>query len=131
MLDRFLPVVKSHSCTEPGLSALLAKNPTTPIARVFPSGAKASDQAWTPSSNFSFPVATSHYFTVSLDVARVLPSAEKAMEQTLLRWPFTGTRSFPVATSHSFTSPALSSGPQPPVVEASVFPSGENATLKR
>src|SRR5205823_5948284 len=83
-LTRFFPVVKSQRCTE-----------LSPIARVSPSGENARDPHTPPSSIFSFPVATSHNFTVllgvlpsaenaRLDVARVLPSGENAMDNALI-----------------------------------------------
>src|SRR5437588_10825283 len=78
MLARFLPVVKSQSCT-----------PSSPtIARVLPSGDNARDVPGASSFIFSFPVATSHNLTAPgsrWHVARVLPSAENAREYTPLR----------------------------------------------
>ena len=62
---------------------------------------------------------------VMLAVARVLPSGENAthlIDQASLRLA----SSRPVAASQSFNSPGLPS--VPPLVEAIVFPSGENAT---
>src|SRR5262245_3390366 len=112
-----------------GHSQTSDSGPPLPLARVLPSGEKASD-----SSRFFGPVSvrtsapdcgSQSLMVRSLHpLARVLPSGEKVTESTSAVWPLSVCRGLAVSASQSRTVVSL-------LLLASSFPLGEKVTHSR